>query len=86
MFKNLHIYKIGSELPMPHDISDRSKYMFHLIGKFEELQHSQRFAMAESKIFENKWKMYCVCKVENQNEGNYPYFVYEVIYLEEVLK
>ncbi len=82
MFNNLHIYKNGSELPMPCDISDRSKYSFHLIGKFEELQHSQRFALAESKILENNWKMFCVCKFENQNEDNYPYYVYEVYNLE----
>lgn len=88
MFNNLHIYKNGSELPMPRDISDRSKYMFYLIGNFEELQRSQRFALAESKILSNKWKMFCVCEVDCESKSDQlcPYSVCEVYDLQEVLK
>lgn len=86
MFEYLHIYKQGEELSMPSNIDDRDKYMFYLIAKFEELMPSQRFALAESKLSLNKWKMYCVCKAENENEGNYPYFLCEVLNLQEVLK
>lgn len=71
---------------MPCDIGDRNKYMFHLVAKFEEQQRSRRFAQMESKLFQNKWKLFCVCKAENENEGNYPYFLYEVYNLQEALK
>lgn len=84
MFDNLNIYKQGEELAMPCDIDNRDKYMYLLIARFEELHHAQRFALEESKIFENKWKMYCVAKYEHENLC--PYFVYTVYNLQEVLK